>query len=99
MAFRVDPSLTRQALIMRIPGGRRFNVIQCERGWAAVRCSPSDLDDCVSAVRSVDPSAEPLRSSGTLRTLRDRYPVLKETKPPRPVRRRASSAFYSYPYV
>lgn len=97
IAFRVDPSLSRRDIINDIPGGRHFNVIQCEKGMAAVRCAPEEIEECISAVRHVDPSAEPLRTSGTLRTLRDRYGILRETKPPKPIRRRFLS-FFQYIY-
>lgn len=43
IAFKVSPSLTRRALIESIPGGKTFNVIQCARGMAIVRCSPANV--------------------------------------------------------
>lgn len=84
IAFTVSGTLTREALILGIPGGRRFNVIQCAEGWAIVRCAPSEIEDCGEAVRTVCPEAETVTVSGTLRTLRDRYPVLKRNAPPKP---------------
>lgn len=84
IAFKVSPSLTRRALIESIPGGKTFNVIQCARGMAIVRCSPANVKECEAAVGAADPSAEPLAMSGTIRTLRDRYQVLKETAPEKP---------------
>ena len=84
VAFRVSGTLTREDLIHRIPGGRRFNVIQCAEGWAIVRCSPAEIEECKTAVAAVCPEAETVTVSGTLRTLRDRYPVLKRNAPPKP---------------
>lgn len=92
IVFTVDPELTRETLIRLIPGGKRFNVIQCAGGMAVVRCAPDEVDECESAVKTAEPSAEPLVMSGTLRTLRDRYPLLKETAPPKPGRTPKTSA-------
>ena len=86
IAFTTDPELTKESAMHLIPGGKRFNIIQCAEGMAIVRCAPAEIDECIASVRQVDPSAEPLVTSGTLRTLRDRYPLLKETAPPKPHR-------------
>ena len=89
VAFNVSGTLTREVLIRGIPGGRRFNVIQCAEGWAIVRCSPAEIGECEAAVRSVCPDAKTVTVSGTLRTLRDRYPVLKRNAPPKPAKKAA----------
>lgn len=89
IAFDMSYSTDKATVVSRIPGGKRFNVIQCEDGMAIVRCSPSEIDECISAVKTCDKNAEPVRVSGTLRTLRDRYSTLKETKPEKPQRHRA----------
>lgn len=86
VAFVTDPELTKEAVVHRIPGGKRFNVIQYAEGMAIVRCAPEEIDECVASVRQVDPFSEVLTVSGTLRTLRDRYPLLKKTAPPKPRR-------------
>ncbi len=89
VVFRVSADLTRETLIRGIPGGKRFNVIQCAEGWAVVRCAPSEIEECEGAVRAVFPGAETVTVSGTLRTLRDRYAVLKRNAPAKPVRKTA----------
>ena len=89
IAFRVSGTLTREDLIHGLPGGRRFNVIQCAEGWAIVRCSPADIEECKQAVGTACPGAETVTLSGTLRTLRDRYPVLKRNAPPKPSKKAA----------
>lgn len=86
VAFATDPELTKESVVHNIPGGKRFNVIQCAEGMAVVRCAPSDIDECIAAVGRIDPASEALSVSGTIRTLRDRYPVLKRTAPPKPRR-------------
>ena len=88
VAFKVSGTLTREVLIRGIPGGRRFSVIQCAE-WAIVRCSPAEIGECEAAVRSVCPDAETVTVSGTLRTLRDKYPVLKRNAPPKPAKKAA----------
>ncbi|KUE74023.1 hypothetical protein AUQ37_06970 [Candidatus Methanomethylophilus sp. 1R26] len=85
IAFRVSPGLAMPELSQRMP--RQFRVIQCAGGMAIVRCSPETADGCAAAVRRADPSSEAVRTSGTLRTLRSRYRVLRENAPPRPSRK------------
>ncbi len=89
VVFSVSPGLTREALIHGIPGGRRFNVIQCAEGMAIVRCAPDEVEECTAAVRRAEAGAETVCVSGTLRTLRDRYPVLKRNAPPKPAKDKA----------
>ncbi|AGI47340.1 hypothetical protein TALC_00331 [Thermoplasmatales archaeon BRNA1] len=86
-AFRTDPSTTRETLIPRLPKDHRFKVIQCAGGMAAIRCSPEDVEECAAAMKRADPSSEMVRVSGTIRTLRDRYSVLRANAPPRPPRK------------
>ncbi len=85
IAFKVSPGLTAPELSQKVP--RQFRVIQCAGGMAIVRCSPETADGCKAAVRRADPSSEPVRTSGTLRTLRARYRILRENAPPRPPRK------------
>lgn len=83
IAFDVPEGLGAEELSRRLPRGR-FKVIQCAGGMAAVRCGPADAAQCIEAVTVAVPGAVPRRTSGTLRTLRDRYTVLRENRPPRP---------------
>lgn len=87
MAFITSPGMTKQKMVDGIPGGRTFNVIQCAEGMAIVRCGPSEIGRCEEAVRTCDPQARAVRTSGTLRTLRDEYPILKKNAPPKPPRK------------
>jgi len=84
VAFTVDRSLTRDSLIRMLKAHPNAPyVVQCSEGWAVVRCSPDDIDNVVSAMRLADPSSVSLRTSGTLATLRDRYPELERLRPPK----------------
>lgn len=84
VVFTVPSELTREACIRAIPGGKTFSVIQCAEGMAIVRCSPDNIEECGEAMRKVTADAEIVTVSGTLKTLRDRYPVLKRNAPPKP---------------
>lgn len=84
VVFAVSPGLDRETVARRIPGGRRFPVIQCAEGYAVVRCAPAEISECAKAVGAVDPSSHIVTVSGTLKTLRDGNPVLKRTAPPKP---------------
>ena len=57
-------------------------VIQCAEGWCILRCRPEDRDETISLMSRIDPESKSLRTSGTLITLRRRYPRLMETRPP-----------------
>lgn len=43
VVFAVSPGLDRETVVRRIPGGRRFPVIQCAEGYAVVRCAPAEI--------------------------------------------------------
>ncbi|MDY0293689.1 MAG: hypothetical protein RBQ77_03865 [Candidatus Methanomethylophilaceae archaeon] len=80
VAFRVGPRTTKEALIGKLRALRGESapyVVQCSSGWCIVRCPPKDVDDTVRLVTRADPEAESLLTSGTLRTLRDRYPGMR----------------------
>ena len=51
-------------------------VVQCGSGYAIVRCSPTETDKIIEAVKTADPSSESLMTSGTLRALRAKVPGL-----------------------
>ena len=87
IAFVTSPGMTKQKMVENIPGGKTFNIIQCAEGMAIVRCSRTNIEQCEKAVRSCDPTAYAVRTSGTLRTLRDGYSVLKRNAPPKPPRK------------
>ncbi|NLN72187.1 MAG: hypothetical protein GX137_05310 [Thermoplasmatales archaeon] len=80
VAFRLDPGLRRDDLRKVLRSG---SVIQCSEGWAVVRCAPSETHLISDEVRSADPGAESMATSGTLKTLRTRYPELERTRPPK----------------
>ena len=85
VAFTVDPSLTRENLAGKLKafcGDSAPKVIQCAEGWCILRCTPGNRDDTVSMMSRIDPESRSLRTSGTLITLRRRYPRLMETRPP-----------------
>jgi len=86
IAFDVSPGMTVEIFVARMPK-HRFRVIQCAGGMAIIRCSGDDIEGCIGCVTAADPGAVSRRTSGTLRSLRDRYSVLRENAPPRPPRK------------
>ncbi len=85
IAFVCDPSLDRPGLISLLnerAGESAPYVVQCSEGWCILRCTPTQCDDTIALMCSADGSARSLRTSGTLRTLRARYPRLHELRPP-----------------
>ena len=45
LVFTVPGSASRESMIRAIPGGKRFNVIQCAEGMAIVRCAPDEIEE------------------------------------------------------
>jgi RNase P/RNase MRP subunit POP5 len=82
IAFTVRSDLTKEGLISLLRSVRSpLYIIQCSGGWAIVRCAPEDVDGTIAIMREAEPSSVSLRTSGTLRTLRERYPKLNELRP------------------
>ncbi len=75
--FRV-PEGTRRDDLTAMVGGRvpSMKVITCQDGEAVVRCLPSERDALVEALTRGE-GFESVRTSGTLKTLRDGYPSLR----------------------
>ena len=91
IAFTVSPSLRRSALIEALTermGADAPRVIQCSEGWCIIRCPPNMCARSISMMSEIDPQAVSLRTSGTLISLRQRYPELMRLRPP-PKRRRS----------
>ncbi|MGE0014755.1 MAG: hypothetical protein AB7S83_01010 [Candidatus Methanomethylophilaceae archaeon] len=87
IVFRIGADVDRFSLAQAtFRPGHHVKVISCDEGMAVVRCSPADTGWVSDAVVSSFPGSEPLRTSGTLKSLRDRYGSLK--KQPRPSDRR-----------
>ena len=85
VAFEVDANFTRETLISKLRalcGDDAPYVIQCGEGWAVIRSSPGTIDRDMDIMRRADDGAVPVRTSGTLKTLRDRYEILRRTKVP-----------------
>ena len=85
IAFTLDSKFDRTSLISglrSVAGDAAPYVVQCSEGWCIVRCTPDRREETIALMGLVDPSAVSLRTSGTLITLRRRYPRLEETRPP-----------------
>jgi hypothetical protein len=83
VVFRVGADVTKEGLIAslrRISGDPPY-VIQCDGGYAVVRCGHDRVDITKDVVERADTSAAPVSTSGTLAALRRRYPVLKKPRP------------------
>jgi RNase P/RNase MRP subunit POP5 len=81
IALHVPEGLSRDDLVRGIESHPSFTpdvkVITCRGGDAVVRCEPAHVDAVTGAVSELWPGSESRRTSGTLRTLRDRYPELR----------------------
>jgi len=81
ISFEVPSDTTRDAIVAAVeasdPRPGSFKAITCSNGKAVVRCSPAEREVVTSILCSLDPSVRSLRTSGTLRTLRDADPDLR----------------------
>lgn len=73
--LRVPAGTRRDALAEMLSDIASVKVITCSSGDAVVRCAPADRGSVVSKVEAK--GGESVLTSGTLRTLRDRYPALR----------------------
>lgn len=74
----------RNSLSRAVPNLPQVKVIHCENGMAVVRCSPEGRDEVIAAVEERFSDSRSLKTSGTLKTLRDQYgPLGKRRKPSR----------------
>ena len=76
--FRMPAGVRRDDLTAmigdRIPDTK---VITCHRTDAVIRCPPEGCDPLIALLSGPDNGCIPVKTSGTLRTLRDEYPQLK----------------------
>lgn len=81
MVFKVSPGIDKGALIRKANSvcgeGESLYVVQCESGMAIARCSPEQRERCIELMLAADPGCVPMLTSGTLRTLREKFPELK----------------------
>lgn len=85
--FEVTEEVDRHAIVRVMPDLPQLRIIYCGEGMAVVRCTPEGKDDVISAIESNFPGSKSLRTSGTLKSLRDRYGPLG--KGPKPARNKA----------
>jgi len=86
VVFDMSVQMTKEELIRAFRaknGGDAPYVIQCIPGKAVIRCSPNEIEKVKDQMRIVDGGSESLITSGTLRTVRDKYPDLKTDNKPR----------------
>ncbi len=75
--FEVPAGTGRDDVLLALEGIGSVKVITCTGGKAVVRCSPSDRPAVEERMSSGFEGCRPVRTSGTLRGLRDRYPSLR----------------------
>ena len=84
IVFEMTGDVDRHAIVRVIPDLPQLRVIYCGEGMAVVRCAPEGRDEVIPAVELHFPGSRSLRTSGTLKSLRDRYgPLGKRPKPSR----------------
>jgi RNase P/RNase MRP subunit POP5 len=81
ISFEVPEGTDRDGIVMALekaePPVPSAKAITCGKGKAVIRCSPADREAAVSAISSSFGGSKSLRTSGTLRSLRDLDPDLR----------------------
>lgn len=81
IVFEVSKGIDKSSLIYKANNacrlGESLYVVQCDAGKAIIRCSPDQRDRSIEIMGTADPGSTPLLTSGTLRTLREKFPELK----------------------
>lgn len=81
IVFEVSPNLDKGDLIRMTNSvcgkDESLYIIQCGSGKAVIRCAPGERDRTAELMSLADPGCVSLKTSGTLKTLRDIYPELK----------------------
>ena len=81
ISFEVPAETTRNDILAAFesadPRPGSFKAVTCSKGKAVVRCSPAEREAVAAVMRSMGPGVRSLRTSGTLRTLRDADPDLR----------------------
>ena len=75
--FEVPQHVRRDDVSQALEGIGSVKVITCSDGRAVVRCSPDDREAVTRRMSEGFDGCRSVRTSGTLRGLRDRYPSLK----------------------
>ena len=75
--FEVPQPVRRDDVSQSLEGIGSVKVITCSDGRAVVRCSPDDREAVTRRMSEGFDGCRSVRTSGTLRGLRDRYPSLK----------------------
>jgi len=83
IVFDVSPNMRKDILIKNLKAFKPNDapyVVQCADGKAIVRCTPHSAEETMRTMSQADPSCVSLMTSGTLRTIREKYPALKMPK-------------------
>lgn len=75
--FEVPQPVRRDDVSQALEGIGSVKIITCSDGRAVVRCSPDDREAVTRRMSEGFDGCRSVRTSGTLRGLRDRYPSLK----------------------
>ncbi len=79
--FRMSSDLDKRSLVKAI--NRSYGrdsapyVIQCQDSMSIVRCSPDDIEELIKVMLSIDENCYSVTTSGTLKTIRDKYPQMR----------------------
>lgn len=81
MVITVPPGIGREQVLSVLSSHMdtipEHKVITSFGGKAIVRCEPGNVDNVISVVKTAWTESESLFVSGTLRTVREKYPDLK----------------------
>lgn len=80
IVFNVPEETDRRGLDRLLSDLPQIRIIYCDEGMAVVRCSPADKEEVITRIVCGYPGSESLKTSGTLKTLRETYGSLGKGK-------------------
>lgn len=79
--FKMTSELERETVIRRAnrtSDGEAPYIVQCEKNMMIARCSPDSMERTIEIVSRIDPGSSSIITSGTLKSIRDKYPEMKK---------------------
>lgn len=73
IVFNVPEDADRRGLNNLLSDLPQIKIIHCGEGMAVVRCPPAEKEEVIERILLRYPGSESLKTSGTLRTLREIY--------------------------
>ena len=81
VVFQVEKTLQKNTVIDVLNAKKiELYVVQCDSGFCVIRTPHDQVEKTIETICNTFESSSSLSISGTLKTLRNKYPILEKTK-------------------